>query len=55
MLEKKTGKGGIQIRGGRGYAKRVSKSPKKNRENLKGYPNPYDQSSSHAIIPGKGM
>ena len=49
--EKKTRKKGIQIRGGRGTRKGCQKREKWE----KGYPNRYDQNSSHAITRGKGI
>ena len=54
MFEKKrTRKSGIQIKSGRGT--RGSRKGCQNREKWgKGFQNRYDQSSSHAIIRGKG-
>ena len=55
MLEKKTRKKGIQIRGGRGTRKGCQKREKwGGGGGGGGYPNRYDQHSSHAIKRGKG-
>ena len=55
MLEReKTRKKGIRIRGGRAAVAEREKVVKIAKNGRKGYPNRYDQNSSHAIIPGKG-
>ena len=50
LEEKKTRKQGIQIRGERGTRKGCQNA----KNGRKGYPNRYDQNSSHAIKRGKG-